>query len=689
MISLILPYWDRQEAADKAIASLAKYEPLDMEVLIIDDGNPVPFRIPETPLNLRVIRLPEKTEPKSPVTCWNEGVRQAKGDIIVLSCVEVLHPEPILAELAAAVFDDESYVLAAAWCPEENRWHAHSSIHPPQNAPGTGQAFCAALTPALYWKAGGFDEAYREGAGYEDCDFINRMLKAGAKFIKRDDLKVIHPKAKATIHWKPEAFARNKALFYSKWPDRKPVTFVCLKAGEMYGPEYVNILFDMVRRNLSDGYPGRFVCITNDPKGLDERIEVLPLPADLERWWGKLYMFKRGLFPDGERLIFMDLDTLIVGNLDKLAGYQGQFATLEDFMQPQRLGPAIIAWEAGAFAASIWEEWVSEGKPRHPMGDLWWLNNLNQGRFPKMVDKLQKVFPGDFCSFKRDCKTTFPKGAKVVCFHGEPRPHNCQEEWVQRCWKVGGGTAAELAALCNVNRDQLIANVRYSINSGAPTLKMDKAHQGHAVIVGGGPSLTSTLGELRYRKGLGQTIFATNGAGRFLAKNGIEPDYLVILDARPENARFLMGCPTFLASHCHPSLFDASAATLYHVNTDGIDEALEGKPADLISTGSTVGLVAMGIAHVLGYRKFHLYGMDSSITEKHHAYDQPENDGDSVISATVGDRTFRCAPWMVLQAQQFQALATLLAEENCIITVAGDGLLPHVAHEMSRTYSTT
>ena len=484
MISLILPYWDRQEAADRAFELLECYEGLDLEILVIDDGNAVPFRPPASRLDIRVIELPRKSEPKSPVTCWNEGVRQAKGDIIVLSCIEVLHTQPILEQLAQAVVDDDSYVLAAAWCPEENKWHAHSTIHPPQNAPGTGQAFCAALKPSLYWKAGGFDEAYREGAGYEDCDFINRMLKAGAKFIKRDDLQVIHPKAGSTISWKPEAFERNKALFYKTWNDRTPINIVCLKAGTMYGPEYVNTLFDMVRRNIPDGYPGRFVCITDDPEGLTEGIETLPLPEALERWWGKLYMFKRGLFPDGERMIFFDLDTLIVGSLEKIIGYKGQFATLEDFYQPQRLGPAIIAWEAGAFAASIWEEWVSEGKPRHPMGDLWWLNNLQQGRFPKMIDKLQTLFPGDFCSFKRDCKTTFPKGSKVVCFHGEPRPHNCDEEWVKQCWRIGGGTAAELAALCNTNRDKLISNIRYAVKSGAPWLKFADAHDGHAVIVG-------------------------------------------------------------------------------------------------------------------------------------------------------------------------------------------------------------
>ena len=73
------------------------------------------------------------------------------------------------------------------------------------------------------------------------------------------------------------------------------LNIVCLKAGKAYGPEYVNILFDMVRRNLVAGYPGRFVCLTDDPTGLDAGIETIRLPGNIETWWGKLYMFKRGL----------------------------------------------------------------------------------------------------------------------------------------------------------------------------------------------------------------------------------------------------------------------------------------------------------------------------------------------------------------------------------------------------------
>lgn len=223
MISLILPYWDRQAAADKALSLLAStYAGFPLEVVVIDDGNRVPFVEPELPLNLVRKRLPRKDEPKSYVTAMNEGVALATGDTIVLSCIEILHPEPVLAQMATELerLGPAGYVLAAAWCPEASEWHCHSrgrSRGAPPLPEGCGRAFCGMMKKSLYEAAGGFDEDYRDGAGYEDIDFVYRMLEAGANFKIRDDLVVLHPKEGARIRWRPEQFERNAALLKEKW----------------------------------------------------------------------------------------------------------------------------------------------------------------------------------------------------------------------------------------------------------------------------------------------------------------------------------------------------------------------------------------------------------------------------------------------------------------------------------------
>ena len=219
-ISLILPYWKRQAAAVAALVRLADLYPhLDLEVIVVDDGDPEPFRVPLLPLNLVCLRLPQKDRPMSPVTAWNRGAEIATGEAIAISCVEVLHEQPVLAGMLEELElrGPMAYVMAAAWCPESRAWHCHSTVHFPECPPGTGAPFCALLHKSLYRLVGGFDEIYRDGVGYEDRDFIHRLNRAGAEFVVRDDLVVQHPKTGATIKWGAEAFARNEAIYRQRW----------------------------------------------------------------------------------------------------------------------------------------------------------------------------------------------------------------------------------------------------------------------------------------------------------------------------------------------------------------------------------------------------------------------------------------------------------------------------------------
>jgi glycosyltransferase involved in cell wall biosynthesis len=224
LISLVLPYWDRQEAANKALAAIAAaYPDTDLEVVVVDDGNRVPFDMPLIDLQMTCVRLPVKDEALSPVTAWNRGVEFAQGDIIALSCIEIMHHRPVLEQMATELenLGPNGYVLAAAWCPDLNEWHCHSrfaSSGAPELPEGCGRAFLGMMNRSLFERAGGFDEEYRMGAGYEDIDFVHRLLAAGAKFKIRDDLVVSHPKRGASINWGAEKFARNRELLKEKWP---------------------------------------------------------------------------------------------------------------------------------------------------------------------------------------------------------------------------------------------------------------------------------------------------------------------------------------------------------------------------------------------------------------------------------------------------------------------------------------
>ena len=233
----------------------------------------------------------------------------------------------------------------------------------------------------------------------------------------------------------------------------------------------------------------------------------------------------------------------------------------------------------------------------------------------------------------------------------------------------------------------MIANVRANRSKGLNELSsIAEAHDGWAVIVGGGPSMADHLDEINLRQSCGHTIFAMNGACAKLNWHGITPDYQTFLDARPHNVKLINQAKGYLvASQVDPSVVDAihGPITLFHPY---LDDLVEGdKEAVLIGGGTTSGLTIMALAYAMGFRNIALYGYDSSEREgKIHAYEQAETEVESRrIEAVAGGKHFVTSLVMYKQAELFPDFAYGMAELGCTIHVHGDGLLPTIAKEMS------
>lgn len=486
---------------------------------------------------------------------------------------------------------------------------------------------------------------------------------------------------------------------------------VCVNAGNYQGrgAQYVNTLYDMVKRNLPDGFPGEFVCFTDDPTGLDPNIVARELPhPGLQGWWNKLALFKPGLFPNGHRVIYFDLDTVITGRLDEIVAYHGDFAILRDFYRLDGLQSSVMLWRVGS-TEYIWNAYKKQGYPQEVRGrgtwgdqafiemcsaraGKWWVR-IGSDEIVE-IDILQSLFPGLFISYKASGKGS-PDKASVVVFHGEPRPHDVVDGWVPHVWKVGGMFRADLDVVANVSNETLLENVRSSIKRPLAWFDTQEINSGHICIVGGGPSLEENLEELRLRAKNHQEIWALNGAGKYLMQHGIRPAVVVILDARKENSTFLDGLPAktvgLFASQCHPDVFNKAHAIgmpviLWHANTPGVAELVEGfkdKPVHLIGGGTTVGMNAIVLAYAEGCRQIHLFGFDSSYRKRrHHAYKQVLNDNDRQLDALFRGKRYIVAPWMAQQVNEFQDLVPGLVADGCLITVTGDGLLPDVARDL-------
>jgi len=459
---------------------------------------------------------------------------------------------------------------------------------------------------------------------------------------------------------------------------------VCVQKGNYLGrgAEYVSKLHDMVIRNLAEGTEGEFVCFTDDPDlGYSEGVTTRPLPDGLEGWWNKLWLFSPGLFPSGDRIVFFDLDTLILSALDEIVQCPSEFAMLDDFYRPGGFQSSVMTWRSG-FGTHLWEEYRIAGYPTHDLGgDQSWIEKRTN------PDSLQGLFPESFVSYKVHCQKYPPKGSRVVVFHGEPRPHDVHYGWVPDVWKIGGVGSLEILVRCNTEMDALMANVTHALGLGLPELKQTEANEKSVCIVGGGPSLKHNLEELKLRSRAGQVIWALNGAAHYLTENGIEVDGQWIVDARDVNARFCGGEWThYLASQCHPSVFEAAKGKeiiLWHEATcDGF--LPKDKGYTLVGGGTTVGMKALCGAYALGFRNIHIFGMDSSFDETdHHAYSQPENDRDARIDVNVEGRKFKAASWMIRQVEDFMGLSDELARMDCEIHVHCSGLLGWVSQKLA------
>jgi hypothetical protein len=246
------------------------------------------------------------------------------------------------------------------------------------------------------------------------------------------------------------------------------------------------------------------------------------------------------------------------------------------------------------------------------------------------------------------------------------------------------------SGVLNEEEQQIRENVQHNIAQGWQQAVPHLTNDLEVMILGGGPSLADFEADIKAKRAEGVKLITLNGTYHWALEHGLIPSALVMVDARPFNARFskpvVDDCKYLIASQCHPSVFEglpSDRTYLFHATgeivKDLLDAQYDGKWMP-VPGGSTAMLRAIMLLRMLGYRKFHLYGCDSCVMNgAHHAYAQPENDKGIALPVTTNPdgRAFYCHGWMISQAQEFMEMIRMMGEE-IELEIYGDGLLRHI-----------
>ncbi len=213
------------------------------------------------------------------------------------------------------------------------------------------------------------------------------------------------------------------------------ITIACVfKSGGDYNLDYVLKLRNSIERNTTKRVG--FICLGDSSFFANELSDNLP------GWWSKIELFKLV-----GNVLYFDLDTVILGNIDEMISVAeklqfNEFVGLRAF-NPNRsqcvetsMNSGVMAWN-GNFKF-MYDNFNLKKEVNNPdkrmIGDQDYISRELRHKEIKIKfwqDEVKGIY-----SYKRHCKAGLPEDAKVICFHGHPRPHEAISiNWVKENWE--------------------------------------------------------------------------------------------------------------------------------------------------------------------------------------------------------------------------------------------------------------
>lgn len=208
-----------------------------------------------------------------------------------------------------------------------------------------------------------------------------------------------------------------------------------------FGPETVNVLRRMVERNLK--LPHRFSCITDDAKGIDKEVRVIPLwntygdipnPSNPRNpsCYRRLKMFSEEAKDIiGSWIVSMDLDVVITGDITQLFDNPHDFVVWGgQSVQPKM--KRVYSWYNGSLMqlragtrTQVWTKFDPKVSPQvaHAAN----ARGSDQGWISYILGDKEKIWSDKegVYSYRNHVainKFKLPDNSRLVAFHGRDDP---------------------------------------------------------------------------------------------------------------------------------------------------------------------------------------------------------------------------------------------------------------------------
>ena len=178
---------------------------------------------------------------------------------------------------------------------------------------------------------------------------------------------------------------------------------------------------------------------------IDGNINVSQFPEhDLEGWWNKLQLFHPKVSLPGDTL-YMDLDVVITDNIDCFFTYkpEADFVGINDFNPTtKQWNSSVMKFKNDKLHDKIWRKFIGNRPDflRRFAGDQNLISDFIKetpgcDSYPDSWTQSYKWYDRQGNRYAKSDMTYEHNGESLVTvFHGQPNPHESDQEWVKKAW---------------------------------------------------------------------------------------------------------------------------------------------------------------------------------------------------------------------------------------------------------------